>query len=127
MPQVPPLDMQHKYCIFKTMSDVFKALADENRRKLLDLLFNENGQTLGDLAEKFSISRQAISRHLVVLEGANLISVRWQGRAKLHFLNPVPIAEIVTRWVGRFEDARLEMLVDLKTESEIKERKRNVL
>lgn len=102
------------------MSDVFKAMADETRRTLLDQLYDKNGQTLGQLTTSLDMSRQAVSKHLKILEAANLISVQWQGREKLHYLNPVPLAEIVHRWVGRFEDARLEMLVDLKTQSEAK-------
>lgn len=109
------------------MSDVFKALADETRRKLLDQLFDENGQTLAQLTKSMDMSRQAVTKHLKILEAANLISVQWQGREKFHFINPVPLAEIVHRWVGRFEEARLDMLVDLKTQSEMKERKRNGL
>jgi DNA-binding transcriptional ArsR family regulator len=103
------------------MSDVFKALADETRRGILDKLFKNNGQSLSQLCVGLPQSRQAISKHLAVLESANLVSIHWQGREKLHFLNPVPLAEIVHRWVGRFEDARLEGLVDLKTQSEGKE------
>ena len=100
------------------MTDVFKALADESRRSLLDRLFSNNGQTLSELSSGLAMSRQAVSKHLRILEEANLVSVQWRGREKLHYLNPVPIAEIVHRWVGRFEDARLEMLVDLKETSE---------
>lgn len=109
------------------MSDVFKALADESRRTLLDRLYDQNGQSLGQLTQSLNISRQAVSKHLKILEDANLISIHWQGREKLHFINPIPLAEIVHRWVGRFEDARLEMLVDLKTRSETKQEKRNGL
>lgn len=109
------------------MSDVFKALADETRRRLLDQLFDENGQTLAQLTKSMDMSRQAVTKHLKILEASNLISVRWQGREKLHYINPVPLAEIVHRWVGRFEEARLDMLVDLKTQSETKERKRHGL
>lgn len=108
-------------------ADVFKALADESRRDLLDRLFENNGQSLRQLCSGMEISRQAVTKHLNILEQASLLTVRWQGREKLHFLNPVPIAEIVHRWVGRFEDARLEMLMDLKTEAEMKEEKRNAL
>jgi DNA-binding transcriptional ArsR family regulator len=115
------------------MSDVFKALADESRRNLLDQLFDKNGQTLGQLTQSLDMSRQAVTKHLKILEAANLISVRWHGREKLHFINPVPLAEIVHRWVGRFEEARLDMLLDLKSQSETKsqnstkERQRNGL
>lgn len=109
------------------MNDVFKALADDNRRNLLDSLFEKNGQTLANLTEPMGVSRQAISKHLKILENANLITIHWRGREKLHYLNPVPIAEIVHRWVGRFEEARLERLVDLKSESESKTERENGL
>lgn len=108
------------------MNDVFKALADENRRLLLDRLFENNGQTLAELCTGLDISRQAVSKHLRILNDANLISVHWQGRRKLHYLNPVPLAEIVHRWIGRFEDARLEMLSDLKQETETRKDQRHV-
>lgn len=107
--------------------DIFKALADESRRDLLDRLFEDNGQSLKQLCSGMDMSRQAVTKHLKILENANLVSIAWQGREKLHFLNPVPLAEIVHRWVGRFEDARLAMLVDLKHESEAKEEKRHAL
>lgn len=103
------------------MSDVFKALADETRRDLLDRLYATKGQSLMQLTAGMNMSRQAVSKHLNILEAANLVSIHWRGREKLHYLNPVPLTEIVHRWVGRFEDARLEMLSDLKTESEAKE------
>ncbi|HST35678.1 MAG TPA: metalloregulator ArsR/SmtB family transcription factor [Allosphingosinicella sp.] len=109
---------------------VFKALADESRRQLLDRLFARGGQTLGMLAAGLPMSRQAVAKHLAILEAANLVSVHWRGREKLHYLNPIPIGEIVRRWVGKFEDARVESLTGLKAELEdaaieIKE-KRNV-
>lgn len=100
------------------MTDVFRALADATRRSLLDRLFENNGQTLAELTVGMRMSRQAVSKHLRILEDANLVSIHWRGREKLHYLNPVPIAEIVQRWVGQFEDARLEMLADLKQEAE---------
>ena len=106
------------------MSDVFKALADENRRSLLDSLMEQNGQTLADLCGDLAMSRQAVSKHLRILEQANVVSVHWRGREKLHYLNPVPLTEIVHRWVGRFEDARLEMLADLKRDAEARKEQR---
>ena len=109
------------------MTDVFKALADESRRTLLDSLFTKNGQTLADLTAILDMSRQAVSKHLKILEDANLITIHWRGREKLHYLNPIPIAEIVHRWVGRFEDARLENLVDLKRSLETKMERKNGL
>ena len=114
-------------CMVDMKSNIFKALADDSRRKLLDRLFADNGQNLNQLCLGMKMSRQAVTKHLKILEAANLVSVTWQGREKLHFLNHVPLAKIVHRWVGRFEDARLEMLVDLKHESEIKEGNRNAI
>ncbi len=107
--------------------DVFKALADESRRELLDRLRETNGQSLNQLRRGLDMSRQAVTKHLKILEAANLVTVTWQGREKLHFLNPVPLAEIVHRWIGRFEEARLEALLDLKNTSERKEEKRRGL
>lgn len=100
------------------MTDVFTALADETRRALLDRLFIKNGQNLTDLQADMAMSRQAVAKHLVILESANLVSVHWQGREKLHYLNPVPLGDIVHRWVGKFEDARVEALTDFKTQLE---------
>jgi DNA-binding transcriptional ArsR family regulator len=93
---------------------VFKALADPTRRKLLDRLFGENGQTLGQLCERLAMSRQAVTKHLLLLEDANLVAVVWRGREKLHYLNPVPINAIAERWIGKFERTRLRALSDLK-------------
>ena len=105
------------------MEEVFRALADPSRRALLDRLFAAGGQTLGQLAAGMPMTRQAVAKHLAILEAANLVSVHWQGREKLHYLNPVPIGEIVKRWVGKFEDARVEALADLKSHAETKERR----
>ncbi|WP_118183487.1 ArsR/SmtB family transcription factor [Paraburkholderia phosphatilytica] len=96
------------------MDLVFKALADPTRRQLLDLLHAHNGQTLGELCEGLDMSRQAVSKHLALLEEANLVAVVWRGREKLHYLNPVPIHEIAERWIGKFERNRLRVLHDLK-------------
>ena len=93
---------------------VFKSLADPTRRRLLDLLHRENGQTLTALCEDMAMSRQAVTQHLQILEGANLVAVVWQGREKLHYLNPVPLHEIHERWIGKFERNRLGALRDLK-------------
>jgi DNA-binding transcriptional ArsR family regulator len=90
---------------------------------LLDRLCAAGGLTLGQLAAGMPMSRQAVAKHLAILEAANLVAVHWRGREKLHYLNPVPIGEIVTRWVGKFEDARIEALTGLKHHSEAKERK----
>jgi DNA-binding transcriptional ArsR family regulator len=93
---------------------VFRALADGSRRRLLDRLHEENGQTLGELCQGLDMSRQAVAKHLSILEAANLVSCRRQGREKLHFINPVPINEIAERWIGKFERPRLDALSELK-------------
>ena len=90
------------------------ALADAARRKLLDLLHANNGQTLGELCEHLDMTRQAVTKHLKLLEEANLVATLWRGREKLHFLNPVPILEIADRWIGKYERGRLRALADLK-------------
>src|SRR5262245_62082078 len=100
------------------MDKVFKALADPTRRKLLDRLYAENGQTLGELCERLAMTRQAVSKHLVLLEEANLIATAWRGREKLHYLNPVPINAIAERWIGKFERTRLQALSELKSKLE---------
>src|SRR6187431_42134 len=96
------------------MDEVFKALADASRRELLDRLRADNGQTLGDLCARLDMTRQAVSKHLALLEEANLVAVVWRGREKLHYLNPVPINAIAERWIGKFERTRLQALSDLK-------------
>ena len=97
---------------------VFKALADPGRRYLLDLLHRKNGQTLSELCAHMDMTRQAATQHLQQLEDANLVAVVWQGREKLHYLNPVPLHEIHARWIGKFERSRLDALHDLKTRLE---------
>src|SRR4029077_13061731 len=82
---------------------VFKALADVSRRKLLDRLRKKNGLSLGELCEKHDMSRQAVTKHLALLETANLVVTMKRGREKLHYLNPVPINDIYMRWIGKFE------------------------
>ena len=96
------------------MDEVFKALADASRRKLLDLLHESNGQTLAALCEHLDMTRQAVTKHLNLLERANLIAVVWHGREKLHYLNPLPIHEIYERWISKYERHRLQALSDLK-------------
>jgi DNA-binding transcriptional ArsR family regulator len=96
------------------MDAVFKALADASRRELLDRLRAENGQTLSELCARLDMTRQAVSKHLSILEEANLVATVWRGREKLHYLNPVPIHEIAERWIGKFERNRLQALSDLK-------------
>ena len=97
---------------------VFKALADPSRRRLLDLLHRENGQTLTALCEHMDMTRQGVTQHLQQLEGANLVAIVWQGREKLHYLNPVPLHEIHERWIAKFERGRLDALRDLKKKLE---------
>jgi DNA-binding transcriptional ArsR family regulator len=97
---------------------VFKALADPTRRKLLDLLCEENGQTLGQLCENLDMARQSVTQHLGILESANLVSTMRRGREKLHFINPVPLHDVYERWVRKFEVERLSLLYDLKNELE---------
>ena len=96
------------------MDLVFKALADASRRELLDRLRADNGQTLNELCMRLDMTRQAVSKHLGILEEANLIATVKQGREKLHYLNPVPIHDIAERWIGKFERQRLQALSDLK-------------
>jgi DNA-binding transcriptional ArsR family regulator len=96
------------------MDEVFKALADASRRELLDRLRADNGQTLGELCARLAMTRQAVSKHLAILEEANLVAIVWRGREKLHYLNPVPIHDIADRWIGKFERSRLQALSELK-------------
>src|ERR1043166_3377092 len=96
------------------MDIVFKALADASRRELLDRLRADNGQTLGDLCARLAMTRQAGSKHLAILEEANLVAVVGGGTEKLPYLNPVPIHEIADRWIGKFERSRLQALSELK-------------
>lgn len=107
--------MQPNGCIFLCEMDaVFKALADASRRKLLDRLQASNGQTLTELCQHLEMTRQAVTKHLGLLEAANLVAVVWRGREKLHYLNPVPLHEIYERWIGKYERHRLQALSDLK-------------
>jgi len=99
---------------------VFKALSDPSRRELLDRLHAKNGQSLTDLCQGLDMARQSVTQHLGVLEEANLISVQWQGREKLHYFNPVPIHAIYERWIRKFEEERLAGLHDLKQKLERK-------
>ena len=93
---------------------VFKALADPTRRQLLDRLFEKNGLTLGEISDNVKMARQSVSKHLAILEDANLVITEWRGREKIHYLNPVPIHEIAERWIGKYERSRLQALSDLK-------------
>ncbi|MEV0234617.1 metalloregulator ArsR/SmtB family transcription factor [Nonomuraea sp. NPDC050786] len=96
------------------MDEVFKALADASRRRLLDSLNARNGQTLRELCAELDMARQSVSKHLAVLEAANLVTTVWRGREKLHYLNTAPISEIAERWISRYDQARVDALADLK-------------
>jgi DNA-binding transcriptional ArsR family regulator len=96
------------------MDKVFKALADSSRRQLLDELFKNNGQTLNELCEHLEMTRQAVTKHLLILEEANLILIDWQGRNKIHYLNVEPIGEIYDRWISKYDRDRIEALLELK-------------
>ncbi|RWH74495.1 metalloregulator ArsR/SmtB family transcription factor [Mesorhizobium sp.] len=104
-----------------SMDAVFRALADPTRRQLLDSLHARNGQTLNALCEHMDMTRQAVTKHLAILEGANLVTTMRRGREKEHYLNPVPINEIAERWIGKFERHRLSALSDLKQRLEREE------
>ena len=93
---------------------LFKALADPGRRKLLDVLHANDGQTLNELCEHLDMTRQGVTAHLDLLEAANLVATVRRGREKLHFLNPVPLQEIYDRWIAKFEKRRLKALAQLK-------------
>jgi DNA-binding transcriptional ArsR family regulator len=97
---------------------LFKALADPSRRKLLDQLHANDGQTLGQLCEHLDMTRQGVTQHLALLEQANLVATLKQGREKLHFLNPTPLQEIYDRWISKFEKPRLKALATLKRQLE---------
>jgi len=101
-------------CMFDPVDRVFKALADPGRRRLLDALRDENGQTLNQMCAHLDMSRQAVAQHLGVLESASLVVVVWHGREKLHYINPVPLFEVFERWIRSFERSRLAALQDLK-------------
>ena len=96
------------------MDDIFRALSDPSRRRLLDSLNQRNGQTLRELCAGLDMARQSVSKHLAILEDANLVATVRRGREKLHYLNPVPIHEIGERWIGKFERSRLQALSDMK-------------
>ena len=97
---------------------VFRALADPSRRMLLDRLHARNGQALIELCQDLDMTRQAVAKHVAILEEANLVACRRQGREKLHFINPVPINDIAERWISTFERPRLAALSDLKRQLE---------
>ncbi len=100
------------------MADIYRALADSNRHHLLDVLHQTDGLTLNELCNELSMSRQAVSKHLSIMESANLISCVQDGRNKHHFLNPVPLQEIFERWVSKFASHQATTLLQLKQELE---------
>ena len=100
------------------MDEVFKALADASRRSLLDRLHVRNGQTLNELCEGLDMTRQAVTKHLAILEEANLVTTFRHGREKLHYLNSVPIHQIGERWIKKFERGKLAALSELKRQLE---------
>src|SRR3981081_3866526 len=96
------------------MDEVFRALADPSRRQLLDTLNARNGQTLRELCAGMDMARQSVSKHLAVLEAANLVTTLWRGREKLHYLNAAPINAISERWIHHYDRQRVHTLADLK-------------
>ena len=103
------------------MDEVFKALADASRRTLLDRLHAKNGQTLSELCDGLDMTRQAVTKHLGILEAANLVTTHKHGREKLHYLNPVPIHQIGERWISKFERGKLTALSELKRRLETRD------
>src|SRR5262249_930559 len=112
--QRPRLGQATEWLLIVARDEVFKALADASRRTLLDRLRAHNGQTLSELCARLDMTRQAVSKHLAILERANLVATARRGREKLHYLNPVPINEIAERWIGKYERIRLSALAELK-------------
>jgi len=100
------------------MDEVFKALADASRRSLLERLHARNGQTLNELCDGLAMTRQAVTKHLGILEEASLVTTIKHGREKLHYLNPVPIHQIGERWIRKFERGKLAVLSELKRQLE---------
>lgn len=108
------------------MDKIFKALADPIRRKILDELFKNNGQALGELCKHFDLSRQGVMKHLVVLESADLVVKVRSGRKSLHYINPVPILEISERWIGKYEQRHIQALRTLKKALEESNNEKNI-
>src|SRR6478736_4021638 len=116
------LDTQPNGCIiissrmdaYSHLDDAFKALGDPSRRVLLDSLNERNGQTLRELCSRLAMARQSVSKHLAVLEAANLVTTVRRGREKLHYLNAAPIGDIADRWISHYDRARVDALADLK-------------
>src|SRR3989440_2167873 len=99
---------------YSHLDEVFRALADPSRRLLLDSLNERSGQTLRELCSGLDMARQSVSKHLAVLEAANLVTTVRRGREKLHYLNAAPINEIADRWIHHYDRARVDALADLK-------------
>lgn len=104
---------------------VFEALADDHRRQILDRLRQRNGQTLSELCDGQEISRQAVTKHVRILEGANLVQSRKRGRQRLHFLNPVPIHAVAMRWLRQFDAVPLDSLQAAIDDAEAEEAARS--
>ncbi len=104
------------------MDKIFKALADPTRRQLLDRLNEEQGQTLSDLCAGVDMRRQSVTKHLGILEDAGLVGINWDGREKLHFLNPLPIAEIGLRWIDKYSKPKADAVLALKEALEEKQK-----
>jgi DNA-binding transcriptional ArsR family regulator len=100
--------------------EVFKALSDRSRRRLLDTLRDRNGQSLTELCSGLRMTRQSVSKHLSILESAALVATVRRGRQKLHYLNPTPINEIAERWISQYDQERVRALADLKRALESK-------
>jgi DNA-binding transcriptional ArsR family regulator len=100
------------------IDDVFKALADPTRRRLLDELFEQDGQTLSALEQRLPMTRFGVAKHLKVLEEAALVTTRRRGREKFHYLNPVPIREVHDRWVSKYAEPWASALTGLKRDLE---------
>ena len=115
------LDMQLNGCLSCFMDLVFKALADPSRRKLLDQLADLDGQTLSQLCTHLDMSRQAVSKHLVLLERAHLVVSRRVGRTKIHYLNPIPIQQIQRRWIRKFQEPLIDTVFSIKEAAETSE------
>jgi DNA-binding transcriptional ArsR family regulator len=106
------------------MDAIFRALADGGRRRILDALFERDGQTLTELTAQVDYTRQALSKHLAILEQARLVLTRFEGRAKRHYLNPIPIQEIAERWLAKYSNVQLSAVTALKLALEQREPRR---
>jgi predicted transcriptional regulator len=96
------------------MDKIFHALGEKSRRYLMDLLYERNGQSLTELSSNLKMSRQAVTKHLKILEEANLVIPVWKGKEKLHYLNPVPLRLIYSRWMSKFDEKQIQGLYEWK-------------